>query len=76
MKDKANADEVVRAARESGVQLVTFMYCDNARVVRNKSTHVDSLKWRMEYGIGFSTTMQAMAAQDPIMPFEGMTVVG
>ena len=43
MKDKANADEVVRAARESGVQLVTFMYCDNARVVRNKSTHVDSL---------------------------------
>ena len=71
-----NADEVVRAARESSVQLVTFMYCDNAGVIRNKSTHVDSLKWRMESGIGFSTTMQAMAAQDRIMPFEGMTVVG
>ncbi len=39
-----NADEVVRLAKDSGVQLVTFMYCDNAEVIRNKSTHVNSYR--------------------------------
>jgi glutamine synthetase len=68
--------EVVRRAQEANVQLVVFMYCDNGGVIRSKSTHIANLAARMRFGIGFSTTMQAMMALDRILPIEGMTVVG
>ena len=32
--------EVVRRALDSGVHLVSFLYCDNGGVTRGKATHV------------------------------------
>lgn|GEM_PF-5699792 len=59
-----NQDEVVQLAGESGAQLVTFMYCDNAGVIRDKSAYMDSLKWRRDSGVGFSATLQATMVGD------------
>ncbi|MBM3945632.1 MAG: glutamine synthetase, partial [SAR202 cluster bacterium] len=74
--DSEDIEKVVRRATEANVQLVAFMYCDNAGVIRSKSTHIANLASRMRSGIGYSTTMQAMMVLDHILPFEGMTVVG
>ena len=42
-----NADAVVARAQEAGVHLVSFLYCDNAGIIRTKSTHVVALAGRM-----------------------------
>lgn len=69
-------EEVVAAAREAGVRLVRFLYCDNGGIVRGKATHVARLDDRLRTGIGLTVAMQAMSAFDRLQPVEGMTAVG
>ena len=45
-------EEIVSLAREQGIQLVRFLYCDNGGVIRGKSAHVGQLARRMSSGIG------------------------
>lgn len=68
--------EVVQRAREAGVQLVAFLFCDNAGVIRNKATHIDNLPDRFTSGIGFSSAMQALRIGDVLEPVEDMGPVG
>lgn len=68
--------EVVQRAREAGVQLVFFLYCDNGGIIRGKSTHVSGLEGRLETGIGLTVAMQAMSDMDMLQPVEGMGPVG
>lgn len=71
-----NIDEVVRQAREEGVQLVRFIYCDNSGVIRGKATHVDRLAARMRQGIGLTVAMQSFTSSESIAPGAGFGPVG
>ena len=68
--------EVVRQAKDAGVQLVSFLYCDNGGVIRGKASHVSGLEKRLESGIGLTLAMQAMSDMDQLQVVEGMGPVG
>jgi len=61
-------EQIVALAKEHGVQLVRFLYCDNGGVIRGKSTHVDQLARRMESGIGLVKGMQSFTSLDTLAP--------
>ena len=61
-------DEIVSHAREQGIQLVRFLYCDNGGVIRGKSTHVDQLARRISSGIGLVKGMQSFTSLDFLAP--------
>jgi glutamine synthetase len=63
-------------AREAGVRLVRFLYCDNGGVIRGKAAHVDRLADRLRTGIGLTVAMQAMNSLDHLQPVDGMGPVG
>ena len=69
-------EEIVQRAREAGVRLVRFLYCDNGGVIRGKLTHVDGLAGRLKGGFGLTVAMQAFNMLDHLVPFEGMGPVG
>ena len=69
-------DEVIRRAREAGVQIVFFLYCDNGGIIRGKGAHVSTLERRLDAGIGLTVAMQAMSDMDVLQPVEGMGPVG
>jgi glutamine synthetase len=58
------------------VQLVRFLYCDNAGIIRGKASHIDGLESRMHSGIGLTVAMQAMNILDQLQSVEGMGPVG
>jgi len=68
--------EVLSRLRQTDVQLVRFLYCDNAGVIRGKASHVDRLDSRMQAGIGLTVAMQAMNLLDQLQPVEDMGPVG
>ena len=39
----SDPDRVIARAREAGVQLVRFLYCDSDGIIRGKTTHIDFL---------------------------------
>jgi glutamine synthetase len=61
-------DEIVAQAKDRGLQLVRFLYCDNGGVIRGKSTHVSSLARRMGSGIGLVKGMQSFTSLDTLAP--------
>src|SRR5215216_1836385 len=71
-----SADGLPEAARKAGVRLVRFLYTDNGGVTRGKSTHIDSLRSRIDDGIGLTVAMQAMNMLDQLASVEGMGPVG
>ncbi len=71
-----DAQDIVQQARDAGVRLVTFAYCDNSGVIRGKATHVSGLERRLEYGIGTTTAIQAMGMMDHLQIANGMGPVG
>lgn len=68
--------EIIRQADAAGVQLVSFLYCDNGGVIRGKATHTAGLAARLHSGIGLTTAMQAMTDMDQLLPVPGMGPVG
>ena len=68
--------EVVRKARDAGVHLVSFFWCDNGGIIRGKSTHVSGLEGRLGSGIGVAYAMQAMGDMDQLQVVEGMSPAG
>lgn len=67
---------IVKQAKEAGVQLVRFLYCDNSGVIRGKATHIDHLHARMNYGIGLTVAMQSFTTLEHIAPGAGFGPVG
>ena len=61
-------DEIVALAKDRGVQLVRFLYCDNGGVIRGKSAHIGQLARRMESGIGLVKGMQSFTSLDFLAP--------
>ncbi len=68
--------EVLSRVRQTDVQIVRFLYCDNGSVIRGKTAHTDTLDQRLESGIGLTVAMQAMSSLDQLQPVEGMGPVG
>ena len=68
--------EIARRARDAGVRLVMFAYCDNSGIIRGKATHISGLERRLESGIGVTTAMQAMGDMDRLQTVNGMGPVG
>ena len=68
--------EVVRRARDAGVHLVSFFWCDNSGIIRGKSTHISGLEERLRSGIGVACAMQAMGDMDQLQVIEGMGPAG
>ncbi len=68
--------EVVRKARDAGVHLVSFFWCDNGGIIRGKSTHISGLEGRLNSGIGVTYAMQAMGDMDRLQVVEGMGPAG
>lgn len=61
-------EDIVGQAKEQGLQLVRFLYCDNGGVIRGKSTHVGQLGRRMTSGIGLVKGMQSFTSLDFLAP--------
>lgn len=71
----AQAD-VLSKLRQTDVQLIRFLYCDNAGIIRGKTSHTDGLEGRMMSGIGLTVAMQAMNLLDQLQSVAGMGPVG
>lgn len=71
-----SADRVTETARKAGVRLVRFLYTDNGGVTRGKATYINSLRNRIDDGIGLTVAMQAMNMLDQLAAVEGMGPVG
>ncbi len=70
------ADEVTQQAKDADIQLIRFMYTDNGGIIRAKSSYIDSLRQRIDDGIGLTVAMQAMNMLDQLASVEGMGPVG
>ena len=70
------AQQILRLARDAGIKLVMFAYCDNSGIIRGKATHISGLERRLESGIGVTTAMQAMGDMDRLQVMDGMGPVG
>jgi glutamine synthetase len=69
-------ETIVQQAREAGVRLVRFLYCDNGGTIRGKTTPIERLADRMADGIGLTVAMMAMNSLDQLQPVAGMGPVG
>lgn len=69
-------EDVVARAREDGVRLVRFLYCDPSGVIRGKNVHIDRLAGRMREGVGLTRAQNAVNMLEGFVPVEGMEPVG
>ena len=71
-----SVDEVVARAREDGVRLVRFLYCDPSGVIRGKNVHIDRLATRMREGVGLTRAQNAVNMLEDFVEIEGLEPVG
>ncbi len=71
-----SVDEVVARAREDGVRLVRFLYCDPSGIIRGKNVHVDRLAARMREGVGLTRAQNAVNMLEDFVQIEGLEPVG
>jgi glutamine synthetase len=69
-------ETITQQARDAGIRLVRFLYCDNGGTIRGKTTAVGRLADRIADGIGLTVAMMAMNSLDQLQPVEGMGPVG
>jgi glutamine synthetase len=67
---------IVEQARQAGVQLVRFLYCDFSGVTRGKTVHVAQLDHKLREGVGLTRAQMAMNLLEQLVPVEGMEPVG
>jgi glutamine synthetase len=69
-------DMIAQQARDAGVRLVRFLYCDSGGAIRGKSAAISRLADRIADGIGLTVAMMAMNSLDQLQSVEGMGPVG
>ncbi len=67
---------ILEAAREAGVQMVRFLYCDHSGVTRGKALHVAQLAAKLREGIGLTRAQMAINLLEQLIPIKGMEPVG
>lgn len=70
------ADDILTGAREAGVQLVRFLYCDHSGVTRGKTVHISRLPTKLREGVGLTRAQMAMNLLEELVPVAGMEPVG
>ena len=71
-----DVDEVVAQAREDGVRLIRFLYCDPSGIIRGKNVHIDRLGNKIREGVGLTRAQNAVNMLEQYVPLEGMEPVG
>jgi glutamine synthetase len=71
-----NSQDVLKACRDGGVELVRFIYCDFTGVQRGKITAVDDLANRLSHGINLTKAQMAFTLLDTVVDVKGMEPVG
>ncbi len=71
-----NNREVLAAARQSGVKLIRFEYCDVSGVARAKSVHVAQLAHKLVEGVGLTRAQMSINLLEQLIHIEGMEPVG
>jgi len=69
-------EDIIRQAKEAGVKLISFFWCDNGGIIRGKATHIAGLESRLNSGIGTTTAMQIMTDMDQLQVMDGMGPAG
>jgi glutamine synthetase len=72
----ATIEDVEARAREDGVRLVRFLYCDPSGVIRGKAVQVDGLARKMREGVGLTRAQNAVNMLEALVHVEGMEPVG
>jgi glutamine synthetase len=68
--------EVLAAARQSGVKLIRFEYCDVSGVARAKAIHVSQLADKLVEGVGLTRAQMSINMLEQMIHIEGMEPVG
>jgi glutamine synthetase len=71
-----NAEDVIKACADRGVELVRFIYCDFSGAQRGKITAVDDLANRLGHGINLTKAQLAFTLLDTVIDIRGMEPVG
>src|SRR5262245_31628024 len=74
--EKMNIREVLGAARQSGVKLIRFEYCDVSGVARAKAVHVAQLAHKLVEGVGLTRAQMSINLLEQLVHIEGMEPVG
>ena len=67
---------VVDAARQAGVRLIRFEYCDVSGVARAKAIHVAQLEHKLLEGVGLTRAQMSINLLEQVIAIEGMEPVG
>ena len=68
--------DAVERARQAGVRLIRFEYCDVSGIARAKSIHVDQLAHKLVEGVSLTRAQMAIDMLEQLVPVEGMEPVG
>jgi len=71
-----NKSAVQNRAREAGVRLVRFLYCDFSGVTRGKTVHISQFGRKLDEGVGLTRAQMAMNLLETLVPIPGMEPVG
>jgi glutamine synthetase len=72
----ASIEEVVARAREDGVRMTRFLYCDPSGVIRGKNVHINKLAAKMREGVGVTRAQNAVNMVEQLVHVPGMEPVG
>lgn len=67
---------IMRQIKENDVDLVSFLFCDNAGVIRSKAVHVNHLIEKVNSGMSLSVVTQAATNTDALVEVDGMGAAG
>ncbi len=71
-----NHEEVLAAAREAGVKLVRFEYCDVSGVARTKAIHVAQLEHKLVEGVSLTRAQMSINLLEDMVHIDGMEPIG
>ena len=72
----ATIEAVVARAREDGVRMIRFLYCDPSGVIRGKNVHVNKLAAKMREGVGVTRAQNAVNMVEQLVDVAGMEPIG
>ena len=67
---------ILASARDAGVKLIRFEYCDVSGVARTKAIHIDSLETKLVEGVNLTRAQMSINLLEQVIDIEGMEPVG
>jgi glutamine synthetase len=77
MAEKHIDKTVKKSLRDTNINFVRILWCDNANIIRGKAVHVGMLSHYFEHGVGISAGQQGIPVMyDAVVPETGLGPVG